>query len=104
MVAHPHGGDELGDGADEPRVVMAIVGAGLPDLWSADVRSGAGSVEDDVAQDVVGRRRDLRVDHLARLRGGLPQDVALRVGDADDGHWVHALAPRREGAVRVGHL
>ena len=97
--------DELRDRADEPRVVVVVVGAGLADLRPPDVRGGAGAVQHDVLQDVVGGGGDLRVDDLRRL-GGRPATGSSRPGSTTDstGTGAHAAAAGGERAVGARHL
>src|SRR5439155_21265615 len=43
VEADPYRRGQLWYGADEPRVVVVVIGSGLPDLWPPDVRGGPGA-------------------------------------------------------------
>ena len=104
MEPHPDRRGQLWHGADEPRVVVVVVGSGLPDLGTPDVGRRSGAVEDRVLQDPVCGRRDVGADDLLRARVRLPEEIAVRVGHRHDRQRVDVTSTRRERPVRARHL
>ena len=104
VEADPHGRRQLGDGADEPRVVVVVVRAGLADLRTPDVGGGSRPVQHHVLQDVVGRSGNLRLDDLLGCGSACHRIVPSGRDHRFDRHGIDAPASGRERAVGARHL